>query len=219
MFAFKKFFRNGNGDLTTLFVENAKALPVNEWINADIPFHFTASNGKEYVPTRRQSNGGKATGSSIKIPNAEIKAKLVELGFCTAKAKSVKCVAYRPGWHAGTLPYFPQGGIKAKSAPYGHKHESNAVFCIVEIASQYDWTNTARMQAKCFTKKGKFIPRNADLQYLPDNGFYLYSTNPQNKDHDAWIITDKIRIVRELSRYEVNEYMQDAGKPAQIWED
>lgn len=217
MFAFKKFFRNENGNLTTLFVDNAKELPLNEWINASEPFHFTASNGREYVPTRRQSNGGKATGSSVKIPNAEIKAQLVKLGFCTAKAKSVKCVAYRPGWHAGTLPYFPQGGIKSKSAPYGMLNERNSVYCIVEVSSKYNWTNTARSQEKCFSAKGKFMPRKADLQFLPDDGFYFYSTNPKNNKHDQWIIADKIKIVRELERNEVEEYMEDNNMQPQLW--
>lgn len=216
MFAFKKFFRNSSGALTTLFVDNAKELPVNKWINATEPFHFTASNGREYVPTRKQSNGGKATGSSIKIPSAEIKAQLVKLGFCTAKAKSVKCVAYRPGWHTGALPYFPQGGIKSKSAPYGMMNERNSVYCIVEIQGS-DYTSKARSQAKCFSKAGKFMPKRADLQYMPKDGFYFYSTNPKNLDNDAWIISDRIRIVRELSRSEVSNIMENNNMQPQIW--
>ena len=216
MFAFKKFFRNENGNLTTLFVDNAKELPVNQWIKASEPFHFTASNGREYVPTRRQSNGGKATGSSVKIPGAEIKAKLVELGYCTAKAKSVKCVAYRPGWHTGALPYFPQGGIKSKSAPYGMMNERNSVYCIVEIQGK-NYTSKARSQAKCFSKAGKFMPKRADLQYMPKDGFYFYSTNPKNLDNDAWIISDRIRIVRELSRTEVSNIMENNNMQPQLW--
>ena len=216
MLAFKKFFRNGNGNLTTLFVDNAKELPLNEWINATEPFHFTASNGREYVPTRKQCNGGKATGSSVKIPNAMIKARLVELGYCTPRARSVKAVAYRPGWHAGALPYFPQGGIKDKAAPYGMRHERNSVFCLVEIEG-IDYTNKARTQAKCFSKAGNFMPKRADLQHMPTGGFYFYSTNPKNKNNDAWIISDKIRILRELSRKEVAEIMEKHNVQPQLW--
>lgn len=216
MFAFKKFFQHENGSLSTLFVENAKTLPVGEWISATEPFHFTASNGKEYVPTRKNSNGGKATGRSVKIPNAEIKAYLVDHGYCSSKANSIKCVAYRPGWHAGTLPYFPQGGIKDKATAYGHRNESNAVYCLVEIEG-HNYTSTARSQSKCFGKSGKFIARNADLQYMPENGYYYYSTNPANKDHDSWIISDKIRIISILSRDECNNIMAMADMPAQEW--
>ena len=216
MFAFKKFYMSESGELSTLFVNNSETLPVGQWIEAREPFHFTASNGKEYVPTRKSSNGGKQTGRMIKIPNEEVKQYLIENGYCTSKAKSIKCVAFRAGWHSATLPYFPQGGIKDKATAYGHKNEKNAVYCIIEIQGQ-DYTSKARSQSKCFSKSGKFIARNADLQHMPENGFYFYSTNPKNKDHDAWIISDKIKIVSILSRDECADIMATAGMPAQQW--
>jgi hypothetical protein len=209
MFAYKKLLRDENGNLRPLFVNSEKIFPVNEWIKAEIPFHFPSINGRWYVPAK--------TGSSVTIPDTTILDELVDRGYCTRRAYTIKAVAFRPGIHCCSLPYFPQGGIKDPYAPYGHRHESNAVFCQIEIADKINYTEKARGQSKAYSKAGKFIPRYADLNYLPENGFYYYSTNLRNKDCDRWMITEKIRIVRELTRAECDEIMVENGLMPQLW--
>ncbi len=211
MFAYKKFFVDEKYDLHPLFVNSDKIIPVNEWISADIPFHFTASNGRQYVPAK--------TGSSVEIPNIETLNQLVDRGYCTRRAHKIKAVAYRPGFHCCMLPYFPQGGIKDPAAPYGFRHEKNAVFAVVEFSSEINYTRIARSQSKAYSKNGKFIARNADLDYLPENGFYYYSTNLKNNEDGLWIIAEKIKRVKILFRDECNEILEANDLQPQLWEE
>ena len=211
MFAYKKLLQDENGNLKPLFVNSDKIFPVNEWIKAEIPFHFTAENGRQYVPAK--------TGSSVTIPNATILNELVDRNYCTKRANKIKAVAYRPGFHCCMLPYFPQGGIKDPAAPYGFRHESNAVFCVIEFSDKINYTRTARSQSKAYSKSGKFIARNADLDYIPENGFYYYSTNLKNTEDGLWIIAEKIKIVKILSRNECDEILDCNDLIPQLWEE
>ena len=112
---YKTFYVDENGNPSTLFVEGTSPLPVGVWMDAKDAYHFTnPENGKEYTPSRRNPNAEKKgkTGSSIPIPNEEVRQELKDRGFISedSEAKNVTALAYRPGWHAGDLPFFPQGG-------------------------------------------------------------------------------------------------------------
>ena len=211
MYAYKKFLQDENGNLRPLFVNSDQVIPVNEWISADIPFHFTASNGRKYVPAK--------TGSSVTIPDNATLDQLVQRGYCTRRAHKIKAVAYRPGFHACLVPYFPQGGIKDPAAPYGFRHERNAIFAVIEFSSENNYTRIARSQSKAYSINGKFIARNADLDYLPENGFYYYSTNLKNNEDGLWIIAEKIKIVKILSRNECNEILDCNDLQPQLWQE
>lgn len=227
--AYKVFYVNPQGEPTTLFVGGAASVPRNVWINANSAYHFqNPKNGLFYVPTMSNPNRSemsgkrknKNTGESIPIPNDEVRAELLRRGFIKKKdAANVTCVAFRPGWHAGTLPYFPQGGKAVAGSNYGKVHEWNQVVFEVEIDADKDYTPEARSQAKAFTKAGKLDVRKADLQYMPEGGMYYYTTNPMlNAAEDGWVITASMKIVRAVPQEECDAILANAGKLPQEWE-
>lgn len=227
--AYKVFYVNPQGEPTTLFVGGAAAVPRNVWINANSAYHFqNPQNGLYYVPTMSNPNRSemsgkrknKNTGEGIPIPNDEVRAELLKRGFIKKQdAAKVTCVAYRPGWHAGTLPYFPQGGKAVAGSNYGKVHEWNQVVFEVEIDADKDYTPEARSQPKAFTKSGKLDVRRADLQYMPEGGMYYYTTNPMlDPSEDGWVISASMKIVRAVPQEECDAILAKAGKAPQEWE-
>ena len=221
---YKTFFVDTQGKPSALFIGNNENIPMNVWVNANDAFHFQADNGKEYVPTMPNPNneGANKTGISVKIPSPEVKQKLVEQGFITEKANTVTCVAYRPGWHAGDLPFFPQGGKKDKNSNYGNVHRWNQVVFECEIDCDNDYTQEAQSQDKARNKDGSINLRNADLQKMPNNGFYSYTTNPtvkqQTNGKGDWFISGSIKILRAMTEDECNSILKENNAKPQEWE-
>lgn len=118
MKVYKVFTVAPDGAPTALFVSGTQKLPQGVWLDAQDTWHFTAANGEQYVPSTQNpyTEGGK-TGGSVEIPSEEIRQELIKRGFLPegSKAKKVTALAYRPGWHAGDLPFFPQGGMQDKA--------------------------------------------------------------------------------------------------------
>ena len=112
---YKTFTVDAQGNPTALFVAGTAKLPRGVWLDAVDTYHFTASNGRQYIPSTQNPNtaGGK-TGASVEIPSEEVRQELVDRGYLSedSKAKKITALAYRPGWHAGDEPFFPQGGIQ-----------------------------------------------------------------------------------------------------------
>lgn len=220
---YKVFTLDKDGDPSALFVSGKDKLPMGVWLNAQDTWHFTAANGKDYVPSTRNPNGrGSKTGSSVLIPNEQVRQELIQRGFLPegSKAKYITALAYRPGWHAADLPYFPQGGKQDPESNYGNVHRSNQVVFECELSANKDYTETARSQAKAYNSDGKFVSRNADLQYMPKNGFYQYTTNQFLKDEDKghWYIGGAIKINRALTQEECDTILKENGKAVQEWE-
>ena len=225
--AYKVFFVDENGMPTTLFVGDAQPVPRGVWVDAKEAFNIVnPKNGRRYVPTfsnpNRVSADGKKktqrTGITVPIADEATKAELVRRGYVGEKANSVTAVAYRPGWHAGTLPYFPQGGQKVEGSNYGMVHERKQVVFEIEVAADKDYTDIARAQDKAKTKAGKVDARKADLDYLPANGMYYYTTNPMlDAKEDGWVISDSIKIGRALTQEECDALLAKAGKLPQEW--
>lgn len=220
---YKVFTLDKDGDPSTLFVSGKDKLPMGVWLNAQDSWHFTAANGKDYVPSTRNPNGrGSKTGSSVLIPNEQVRQELIQRGFLPegSKAKYITALAYRPGWHAADLPYFPQGGKQDPESNYGNVHRSNQVVFECELSANKDYTETARSQAKAYNSDGKFVARNADLQYMPKNGFYQYTTNQFLKDEDKghWYIGGAMKINRALTQEECDTILKENGKAVQEWE-
>lgn len=220
---YKVFTLDKDGDPSALFVSGKDKLPMGVWLNAQDTWHFTAANGKDYVPSTRNPNGrGSKTGSSVLIPNEQVRQELIQRGFLPegSKAKYITALAYRPGWHAADLPYFPQGGKQDPESNYGNVHRSNQVVFECELSANKDYTETARSQAKAYNSDGKFVARNADLQYMPKNGFYQYTTNQFLKDEDKghWYIGGAMKINRALTQEECDTILKENGKAVQEWE-
>lgn len=222
---YKVFTLSDDGAPTALFISGTEKLPKGVWLDARDAFHFTAKNGNDYVPSTQNpyTDGGK-TGASIEIPSEEVRAELIRRGFLPkgSRAKKVTALAYRPGWHAGTLPFFPQGGRKApKGSPYPMIHRYNQVVFECEIAADVDYTEIARSQKKALTKDGHLNLARTDLQYMPQNGFYYYATNPltqNNPNLGAWTISGSIKINRALTQEECDVILEDHDMRPQAWE-
>lgn len=220
---YKVFTLDKDGDPSALFVSGKDKLPMGVWLNAQDTWHFTAVNGKDYVPSTRNPNGrGGKTGSSVLIPNDQVRKELIQRGFLPdgSKAKYITALAYRPGWHAADLPYFPQGGKQDPESNYGNVHRSNQVVFECELSANKDYTETARSQAKAYNSDGKFVVRNADLQYIPKDGYYQYTTNQFLKDEDKghWYIGGAMKINRALTQEECDTILKENGKAVQEWE-
>ena len=225
---YKVFTLAPDGSPTALFVNGTEKLPQNVWLDAQDAYHFQAKNGAMYVPSTQNpyTEGGK-TGGEQEIPNEEVRQELIARGFLKkgSKAKKITALAYRPGWHAGTLPFFPQGGKKVPNpdytgdetqdvarwadTPYPNVHRYNQVVFECEMAFDEDYN--AEAQA---TKDG-------DLEHLPVDGSYYYATNPltrANPDLGAWVISGSLKINRALTKEECDALLADKGMPAQQWE-
>lgn len=221
---YKVFTVSPDGSPTALFIGGTEKLPQGVWLDAQSAYHFQAANGKYYVPSTQNpyTKGGK-TGVSVEIPNEQVRQELIERGFLKpgSTAKKITALAYRPGWHAGTLPFFPQGGKKDASANYGMVHRENQVVFECELAADKNYTQEARAQEKAKTKTGKLNLKNADLQYMPENGFYFYATNPLTQSHPelgAWAISGSLKINRALSQEECDRILEKNGMKPQAWE-
>lgn len=266
---YKTFYVDENGNPSTLFVEGEAPLPVGVWMDAKDAYHFSnPSNGKEYTPSRVNPNAEKgkgATGASVPIPNEEVRQELVDRGYLPdgSTAKNVTALAYRPGWHAGDLPFFPQGGSqdpvyaaeekayaqlakdlkneygvsdgKAKKMreeiygtfeqwrpqdsienhPYKNLHEARQVVFECELIADHDYTSTEPI--KSGENKGR--TRFQDMQEMPSDGSYKFSTNPMANAQDlgAWYIGGSLRIVRPLSQQECDSMLKANGRAPQAW--
>lgn len=220
---YKVFTVTPDGKPTALFVSGTSTLPQDVWLDAQDTWHFTAKNGKEYVPSTQNpyTDGGK-TGGSVEIPNEEVRQELIKRGFLPegSKAKSITALAYRPGWHAGDMPFFPQGGMKREGSNYPNIHRYNQVVFECELDADYDYTEYARNQDKAKKKDGTVNDRAADLQEMPVGGYYRYATNPltQGGDKGMWYISGSLKIGRALTQAECDSILEQNGFLPQEWE-
>lgn len=221
---YKVFTVANDGSPTALFVGGTEKLPQGVWLDAQDAWHFTAKNGNDYVPSTQNpfTKGGK-TGGSVEIPNEATRQELIKRGFLPkgSKATKITALAYRPGWHAGTLPFFPQGGKKRAGSNYENIHRYNQVVFECELAADKNYTAEAEAQPKARNKDGSLNSRKADLQYMPKDGFYYYATNPLthgNPKLGNWAISGSLKINRALTQEECDKILADHGKLPQEWE-
>lgn len=236
---YKVFTVAPDGSPTALFVSSTTKLPMNVWLDAVDTYHFKADNGKEYVPSTQNpyTKGGK-TGASVTIPNEQVRSELVERGYLNKDSKAAKIIAlaYRPGWHAGDLPFFPQGGKQGnprftnsgnvnkafnsdiQETAYENIHRYNQVVFECEMAADTNYTEIAQNQEKAKTKSGSVNQRNADLQYMPADGFYYYTTNPTISEKGKWAISGSLKINRALTQQECDDILSKNGFKPQEWE-
>lgn len=224
---YKVFTVSPDGSPTALFIGGTEKLPQGVWLDAQPAYHFKAKNGLYYVPSTKNpyTKGGK-TGATVEIPNEKVRQELIERGFLAegSKAQKVTALAYRPGWHAGTLPFFPQGGMrppKGMNTSYKNIHRYNQVVFECELAADKDYTHEAEQQPKARNKDGSLNTKKADLQYLPENSYYYYATNPMTHGHPElglWAISGSLKINRALTQEECDDILKKQGMEPQPWE-
>lgn len=224
---YKVFYINPDtGKPSALFVEGKEDLPIGVWLDAKDQYHFTdPDNGLEYVPVHANENRSKytisertgkhlknkkKTGEKHKIPNEKVYNELLAMGYINEGDTEVTALAYRPGWHSGKMPTSPQFGTGR--GPERQKgmwnHEWNQVVYEIEVSADVDYNPEAQKT------------HDKDLEYLPVDGWYQFTTNPgeRAKKSEDWIISGSIRIVRALSQDEVNEILTENNYPIQNWE-
>lgn len=129
--------------------------------------------------------------------------------------QTIDILAYRPGWHLTTTPWGNQrgnkkvtGGKKGTGNNYQYTWDSE-VWAKVEICVDVNATEIAKQRAIELKKeeaqsKGKkykedsYDPKDACLDKMGEDYYYLYKTNSNASDDQAWYIVDKIRIVEIL---------------------
>jgi N12 class adenine-specific DNA methylase len=191
-----KVFVLKDGQLYPPMVANpgGEGTPIGVWLDADAaPVAGTSKTGRPQVKA-----GGKGTqGGSGQL-------------------------AYRPGWHLGTIPYALQFNRKDNTGQTsGREGErslfpNNFVWAEVEYADDVDYQDEARQEG--VNANGKYQHSLAGLKHVPEDGSYKYRTNPDPKT-DEWVITGAMRVNRILSREEVDELVRKAGREPQKIQD
>ena len=181
-----KVFYLKDGKLYPPMVQNpgGSDTPIGVWIDASAS--DVASYSKTGRPQIAKGGAGTHTGNGL--------------------------LAYRPGWHLGTVPIArqfektnPENGIK-------ELFPREFVWAECEYACDIDYQKEAIQEG--MTKNGAFRHSYAGLKHLPENGSYRYRTNPDPKTEE-WIITGAIKVIRILSNEEVDEICRKNGREPQ----
>jgi len=210
--AYKLFTKGEDGKLYPLFVDADTEVPVGQYMKAVFPeYRFKAENGNFYVPSRGTA-GKKGTGDAIKIPDQETRDMLIEAGFLPkgSKAKTVKAVAARPGWHAGDTPMAKHIGPEVVIDGKTYKTRGDdQVWAEVEMPADTDWQAIADSRA-AMKKDGTPNVKTAHItDELPFGGYYRYKTNPNMEGQ--WLISGDMKVNRILDRDEVKRINAEAG--------
>lgn len=166
---------------------NGEGTPIGVWLDADAaPIAGQSKTGRPQVKA-----GGKGTqGGSGQL-------------------------AYRPGWHLGTIPYALQFNRKDADGERS-LFPNNFVWAEVEYADDIDYQDEAYNEG--VNDNGKFQHSLAGLKRVPTDGSYKYRTNPDPRT-DEWVITGAMRVNRILSREEVDDLVRKAGREPQKIQD
>ena len=125
-------------------------------------------------------------------------------------------VALRPGWHAGDHPVATHIGEPAKPKGKPAYRRDSEVWAEVYITAEIDYQDQANKNGT--NKQGKIIKKNADLDYIPKNGYYRYKTN-SNMLGD-WIIGGSMYVNRILTDDEVEKINKlDSEKDGIVYKD
>jgi hypothetical protein len=153
---------------------------------------FVDSNTAVEIGAWTEATIGEET-TPTKTGSRKVKSKLGPLKF-------------RPGWHAGLLPFAHQigeGGPRGKPA----NRRPNEVWAEVEVSADVDWQTEANSRAsiiKSGPNKGKMNPAEAQIDdQLPLGGHYEYNTSSNVKG--TWVIAGDMQVVRVLDDAEVAE--------------
>ena len=164
----------------------------------------------QLYPTKVKNPGGQGTpvgvwldadtGEIARNPDGSIATNTV--GRISVKANGGS-LAWRPGWHLGSLPEANQmNRVDPKNPESNNSNRGttglmwdNYVFCECEFAADEDY------QLEAFEygtdAKGSYKHTQAGLPYIPKDGYYKYRTNP-DPSTAPWFISGSIRITRIL---------------------
>ena len=129
-------------------------------------------------------------------------------------------LAYRPGWYLGEIPYALQFNRKNEETGEKELFPAKFVWCEVEYAADVDYQQESD-DRMWYNKHGKKLKKPmhsmGGLNHVPENGAYIYRTNP-NPATDPWIITGAMKVTRILKPSEVDAMVTAAGRMPQVRE-
>lgn len=193
-------------------VKHSKVIPKKTAVGYKV---FYLKNGKLYPPMVANPGGADtpvgcwidASAGDIAGTTKTGRPQIEKGGNGTHCSKGF--LAYRPGWHLGTVPIARQF---EKTNPLNGKKElfpREFVWAECEYACDVDYQESA-MKAG-MTESGAFRHSYAGLQKIPENGYYRYRTNP-DPNTEEWIITGAIKVNRILTNREVDEICRRNGR-------
>ena len=186
--AYKVVIEGQEDKLFPLFVDAKRELPMNEWMEANMPMTIE-HNGRLYVPSRgpigKDGKEKKGTGDSIPIPNDAVKQQLFDEGYIkTLKATTVKVVAARPGLHAGSNPVANHIGSEPKITERQKQILIENGF-ERSITSKKSGVITLNVRDDDQVWVEILVPKNVhgtDWQQVADSKAGVYANNKQNRD-------------------------------------
>lgn len=119
-------------------------------------------------------------------------------------APTATTLAYRPGWHSGDAPYLTHIGVSANpndSAPTHYNADHVWALCL--IPADEDYQGAANREGT--DENGKFVPKYADLEYIPTGGFYGYKTNSNMTGE--WLISGSVKVLNVLTDEQTREIL------------
>jgi len=146
------------------------------------------------------------------------------------KGRGMDRLAYRPGWHTGTLPYNPQGAGRiderydkknpTPAHPYRHVLYKNIVIAEVEIAADKNYQKEYEEDAvrvKGGPRKGEINENLSGLRYVPKDGYYDYATSETARATPGnWSISGSMKINRLLTHEQASKILSGKGVMPQL---
>ena len=176
---------------------------------------FKLINGKLYPPMVANPNAEHTPMGVWLDADASPVVGTSKTGRPQVKAAGGGRLSFRPGWHLGTIPYASQ--FNSKDADGNMTlFPANFVWAEVEYAKDIDYQKEAKSYG--ISESGKFRHSYAGLPRIPENGSYLYRTNPNPKT-DAWIITGAMKVNKLLTPSQVDALVIEAGREPQKRQD
>jgi hypothetical protein len=133
--------------------------------------------------------------------------------------KKTSHLSYRPGWHLGDVPHATQFNYRVDNKSTDIVPD-NIVWGLCEYAadvhSEYQKECNERMHWKKNAKTGKYqrydnpTYANGGMNRIPERGYYRFRTNPHPASVE-WIITGNMRVVKILTKAEVDEILRKEG--------
>lgn len=95
-------------------------------------------------------------------------------------------------------------------------NSDNFVWAEVEFSKDKNYQEEAHKNG--INSNGNYVHALAGMNIVPQDGYYRYRTNP-DPNTPEWNISGKMKVVRVLSRYEVDKILKENGKEPPLHEE
>ena len=169
-----------------------------------------------YAP--QPANKAEADKEQSNVPAKYRRYKIKSQTLRDGKVKT-SYLSYRPGWHLGDVPHATQFNYRVANKTTDIVPD-NIVWGLCEYAAdeykEYQVECNERMHWKRNPSTGQYqrydnpTYANGGLNRMPLRGYYRFRTNPHPASVE-WIITGHMRVVRILTKAEVDKILKREG--------